>query len=138
MAKTNKIKAGKPKQGPLIKAEEPPNTQKLPPIFSLQRIQSGDYCFSCLDQEHKASFAEAIFKRKILTWAEINNAHRHGLGFEKISKKSIKTSIPPFITEDQDHFLAFRYHGKNPLVGYRIGQIFYVLWFDHNFTLYDH
>ncbi|MBV1789032.1 hypothetical protein KQ940_13320 [Marinobacterium sp. D7] len=139
MAKNkNGIKAGNRKQGILVKANEPQSTEKLPLIFSLERVQRGNYCFSTLDKEHKAAFADSIFKRKELLWSDIKGAGRHGLGTEKISKSAINTSIPPFITEDQDHFLAFRYHGLNPIVGYRIGQIFYVLWFDHDFTLYDY
>ena len=137
MAK-KRIKAKKPKQGVLVKARDVPNYDNYPPVFSLERVQQGTYCFSSLDQVHKAQFAEAMFRRKGITWREIKTAGRHGLGFEKISRHGIKAPIPPFITEDEDSFLAFRYHGMNPMVGYRIHDVFYVLWFDHNFTLYSH
>ncbi|UAA38792.1 hypothetical protein KIH87_19395 [Paraneptunicella aestuarii] len=94
--------------------------------------------FSSLDQEHKAMFSEAIFRRKSLTWNDIKSSDRHGLGTEKIPKTSINAPIPRFKTEDIENFLVFRYHGKDPMVGYRQKDIFFVLWFDHNFTLYDH
>ncbi|WP_332420243.1 hypothetical protein [Vibrio metschnikovii] len=108
------------------------------PIFSLERLQAGSFCLQCLDQEGKAFFAEAIFRRKNNTWREIKQMPRHGLGFEKIDRKSISAPIPNFITPDVDHFLSFRFHGKRPMVGYRQNDVFYVLWFDNNFTLYDH
>ncbi len=133
-----RIKAAASKQGATVKSQEPPNYDKHAPIFSLERLQTGSYCFSVLDQEHKAMFAEAIFRRKSLTWTEIKKAPKHGLGTEKIPKDAIKAPMPSFITEEVDEFLVFRYHGKNPMVGYRQKDVFFVLWFDHNFTLYDH
>jgi hypothetical protein len=133
-----RIKANKAKQGGLVKSQEPPNYDNFPPIFSLEKLQPGNYCLSCLDQENKAMFAEAIFRRKSLTWNQIKQQDKHGLGTEKISKSSIKAPIPRFITEDVDDFLVFRYHGLRPMVGYRQKDVFYVLWFDHNFSLYDH
>ena len=136
--RSNKIKVAKPKQGSLIKSQEPQNHDLEPPLFSLEKVQSGDYCFSKLDQEHKAMFAESIFRRKQLSWSEIKKQDRHGLGLEKIPKRIIRAGIPRFITEDEDHLLAFRYHGKRPMVGYRIRNVFYVLWFDHDFSLYSH
>lgn len=117
---------------------EPPNFDSKPPVFSLEKIVNSKYCLSQLNQEDKASFADAIFRRKNLPWIEIKKADRHGLGTEKIARGSIKAEIPKFITDDVDHFLAFRFHGKKPMVGYRNRDIFYVLWFDHDFTLYDH
>lgn len=114
------------------------NHDERPPIFSLERLQPGEYCLSELDKEHKAAFADSMFKRKDKSWRELNQAPRHGIGFEKIDKTSIKAPIPKFITEDVDYFLAFRFHGKKPMVGYRQKNIFYVLWFDHNYTVYQH
>lgn len=45
---------------------------------------------------------------------------------------------PPYGRDDMDHFLAFRYKGMSSMIGYRQRNVFYVLWFDHDFTLYDH
>lgn len=133
-----RIKGRKPKAGERIKATDTPDYDKSSPIFSLEKLQQGDYCLSSLDQENKAMFAEAIYRRKSVTWAEIKKLPRHGLGTEKMSKHRIKAAIPQFITEDVSDFLVFRYHGLRPMVGYRQRNIFFVLWFDHNFTLYDH
>ncbi|RVU39983.1 hypothetical protein EOE67_08735 [Rheinheimera riviphila] len=133
-----RIKKEKPQQGSLVKSVEPPNYDQKPPIFSLEKLQSGKYCLSELDQENKAMFADAIFRRKNLTWNDIKKADRHGLGTEKIAKNAINAPIPKFITEDMDTYLVFRYHGLRPMVGYRQRDVFYVLWFDSDFTLYAH
>ena len=133
-----RIKKQKPKQGRLVKSVEPINYDQFPPIFSLEKIQRGKYCLSSLDQEHKAMFSEAIFRRKSTSWSEIKRLDRHGLGTEKITKSAINAPMPKFITEDVSDFLVFRYKGMNPMVGYRQRDIFFVLWFDHDFTLYAH
>lgn len=137
MAAKDRIRGKKPKQGALIKSQDPPDYNKSPPIFSLEKLQPGNYCLSCLDQEHKAAFADAIFRRKSLTWNEVLRAHKHGLGTEKIPRGQISAPTDG-VTEDVEDFLAFRYHGLNPMIGYRQRNVFYVLWFDHNFSLYDH
>lgn len=133
-----RIQASNPKQGSIVKSQEPINYDSHPPIFSLERLQPGKYCLSCLDQEHKAMFSEAIFRRKTINWNDIKKLPKHGLGTEKIAKSSIKAGIPSFITDEVDDFLVFRYKGLNPMVGYRQRNVFFVLWFDHDFTLYDH
>lgn len=133
-----RIKGRKPKQGNVVKSQEPPNYDNHPPIFSLEKLQPGKYCLSMLDQEHKAMFSEAIFRRKSISWSQIKQLPRHGLGTEKITKSCIRAPIPKFVTEDLDGFLVFRYMGLNPMVGYRQRDIFFVLWFDHDFTLFDH
>ena len=117
------------------KSQDTPDYNRHPPVFSLEKLQRGSYCFSSLDSENKASFADAIYKRKSMTWGEILRADRHGLGTEKISKSAIKAALPDFVGVD---YLAFRYSGLKSMVGYRQKNIFFVLWFDHNFTLYNH
>lgn len=132
-----KLKADKNKSEHFI-IDEPEDYNMMTPLFSLERLQSGDYCLSKLEKDDKAAFADAIFKRRNSTWNQIQQMSRHGLGHEKIDVTSIKVAIPKFITEDEHNLLAFRYSGKKPMIGYRIKNIFYILWFDHNFTIYDH
>ena len=72
-----------------------------------------------------------------LTWNEIRSAHRHGLGGEKIDRTAIKRPIPSHVTEDVT-FLAYRFSGMKPMVGYRLKEMFHIIWLDRDFTLYDH
>jgi hypothetical protein len=138
MSKKKNIPQPEKNKGKRFTSQDPINYDNKPPIFSLERLKEGKYCFSHLDQKDKAAFAESIFKRRNIPWKNIKNLPRHGLGIEKISKSSIKTALPKNITADFDDFLVFRFSGKKPMVGYRIHDIFYVLWFDHDFTLYNH
>lgn len=133
-----KIQDVRPSKGKRIAAIEPVDYDSSVPMFSLERIQPGGYCFSNLPQDQKAFFGEAIYRRRQITWKDIKNLDRHGLGCEKIARTSIKAPIPGFIKDDFDLFLAFRFNGLRPMVGYRVRDVFYVLWFDHNFTLYPH
>lgn len=138
MAKPKRIKGKLGKQGNAVKSQEPVNYDDNPPIFSLEKLQTGKYCLSSLDQENQAKFADAIFRRKSLTWNQIKRCDRHKLGTEKIPRNQIKASIPKFITADFEEFLVFRYNGSKPMVGYRQRDIFFVLWFDYDLSLYDH
>ena len=72
-----------------------------------------------------------------MTWAQIKTADRMGLGFETIARSSITAGIPRHITDDV-RLLAFRFFGNAPMVGYRDGRVFFVLWLDRSFTLYNH
>lgn len=117
------------------KSQGTPDYNKQPPIFSLEKVLGGCYCFSGLDSKNKACFADAIYRRRGMTWGEILRADRHGLGTEKISESAINAALPDMVGVQ---YLALRYNGKRPMVGYRQKNIFFVLWFDHDFTLYDH
>jgi hypothetical protein len=133
-----KIRKPDKNKGKRISANETVDYDESPPIFSLERLQGGKHCFSRLESDDKAAFAESIFRRRGLKWKDIKKEGRHGLGFEKIALSSIKAQPPRFITQDEKHVLAFRFSGMKPMVGIRQKNIFYVIWFDKDFTLYDH
>lgn len=72
-----------------------------------------------------------------LTWQQLSQAPRHGQGFESIARKAIKGTFPSVLTQDVT-ILAFRFNGKAPMVGFRSGEVFHVVWLDRTFELYDH
>ncbi len=137
MAKS-KIPSRSPSSGRRLQvhADAAESPQHQPPLFSLRHLRR-DFSLSDCTQEEKAAFADTLHKLSQMTWAEINTAPRHGSGHEIISRDAIKSSIPDHITEDVN-LLAFRFHGKAPMIGYRDGAIFYVVWIDPHFKLYDH
>lgn len=138
MAK-GKVKATNTKNATNIKVEPPKvDYDKLPILFSFEKLVGDKYCYNNLIDEDKKQLLESIVKRRAMPWTEIKKTHKHGLGMEKINRGSIKGAIPKFITEDMDHFLAFRFSGKKPMVGYREKNIFYILWLDNDYTLYPH
>jgi len=114
--------------------QESPEQQ--PPYFSLRYV-SNRHCITDCELHDKAAFADTLRKLSQLTWVELKQCRRHALGYEKISRSSISAGIPSHIKEDVQ-FIAFRYSGKKPMIGYRDGAVFYIIWFDDKFSLYPH
>lgn len=113
------------------------STQKLKPHFSFEHLRQG-YSISDCDRDQKAMLADRLQELSQLTWAQIAASDRHGQGSEIIVRDAIRgDGIPSHITSDVN-LLAFRCFGMSPMVGYRKGQVFYVVWLDRNFSLYDH
>ncbi|MFB2921939.1 hypothetical protein [Aerosakkonema funiforme] len=115
-------------------SDVPPEQQ--PPLFSLRYINK-DYSLSQCTKDEKAAFADTLDRLSQLTWNQIKASPRHGLGYEKIERNSINSSIPTHIKDDVN-FIAFRFCGMAPMVGYRDGAVFYIIWLDRDFTLYPH
>lgn len=116
-------------------------TESQPPIFSLYHLRK-DYCLSKCAKDEKAAFADTLHKLSQLTWSDLNQAPKHGVGFEKIHRKSFNNErcIPSHITEDVN-IIAFRFSGKKAMVGYRDPldrKLFHIVWLDRDFTLYPH
>ncbi len=122
-----------------IKAPKPVNYDKELLLFSFERVQDNSkYGFSKLSKEQKIDLINSIFKRRDKSWNDLNKSSRHNLGFEKIKIEEIRLERPRFLTEDTTLWV-FRYTGSNhAMVGYRVRNIFYILWFDFDYTLYKH
>ncbi len=61
MPKKKSILQHEKNKGKRLSSQEPINYDNKPPIFSLERLMPGHYCFSNLEQKDKAAFAESIF-----------------------------------------------------------------------------
>lgn len=81
--------------------------------------------------------AEAMFRRRERTWRQLRSDDKHGLGSETISRDALKVALPPCVTDDAT-ILAFRFKGKAPMVGFKLEGVFYILWLDRAFDVYDH
>jgi hypothetical protein len=127
----------KQKRNKLTSAKVSFSTQQEHPIFCLKYLDRKYYSLSVCTKEEKAAFADTLDRLSQLTWAEISKSSRHGLGYEKIAQNSIRATIPRHIKDDII-FMAFRFYGKAPMVGYREDIIFHILWIDRDFTLYQH
>jgi len=106
------------------------------PAFSFEFLQSG-HCITLCDERDRLSFIDNMRILSQMTWQQIRNAPRHGLGSEKINRDSFKVKIPNWVTDDIT-FIAIRFSGLKPMVGYQSGRIFQVVWFDRDFDVYDH
>lgn len=135
----NKFRGAQPTQGKYVRPQPPESKSDSQeyPIFSL-RFLDKDYCLSLCQTKEKAAFADTIHKLCQRTWSDIRQLNRHKAGYEKIARNKITGKIPAHITEDVEHFLAFRFYDMAPMVGYKEGTVFYVIWLDRSFKLYDH
>jgi hypothetical protein len=94
--------------------------------------------FNCCEDDDRLYLAQRMFMLSRMPWRQIRQGSRGGFGSEKIDRLSIKLAVPTTVTEDIQHFYALHYVGKKRFVGYKVGQVFYILWVDHNFTVYKH
>jgi hypothetical protein len=110
------------------------NPDKLPPKFSFRYLDR-KYCITrCTDQE-RVGFVNKMYQLSQQTWSQLRQAPRHGLGYEKIDRDSIRAGIPP--ARRKLHRIQVPRPGA--MVGYRSDDgTFYIVWFDRDFTLYDH
>lgn len=135
----NRISKKKLKSGKRVPSKPVPEQRNFDgknPIFSLRHLNSG-YCISKCDKKDRLSFVDKIRVISQLSWAQIKSTHRHATGFEKLPRNTFKIGIPTHITEDQT-LIAFRFSGKKPMIGYRDRDIFHIIWFDNDFSVYDH
>lgn len=117
--------------------ERPPDYNAETPKFCLTHLQP-DFDVEALDAEGRAAFATALHKRSKMTWTEILRSPRHGLGSENIPVSQLKVNLP-VVFEGQEKVLVLRYHGKLPMAGVRVNDVYHLLWLEPEFnTLYDH
>lgn len=145
MPKNIKKPKGNPKTGKI----NPPsgtvsreNTDRLPPIFSLTEMQDGVFDLDLCQDKEKCSLIDRIRLLSKNTWQQLKSSPKHGIGYEKIEFGAIigqNTLQKKQEIESQGYkLIAFRFHGKAPIVGYRDGRIFHLVWIDRNFSLYNH
>ena len=136
--KGNKLKQRDNSGGKRLKTQvtSSGSTQSQTPLFCLNMLR-GNYCLSQCEQEEKAAFADTLHKLSKLTWAQIMASNRHGSGCEIIARDSLKFDLPSTVTDDV-RVLAFRFHRKAPMLGFRNGRTFHVFALDRDFTAYPH
>lgn len=139
MAKPNSQKS---KAAPFLKggkSPEPTRPDDHPPAFSFEKMQdkSGS-SFNCCQDDDRLHLAKRIFMLSRTPWKTIRAAPSSGFGSEEMPRHRIKRPIPNSVTEDVTSFTCLHFVSTKRFVGYRVGQIFYVLWIDHDFSVYDH
>jgi hypothetical protein len=138
MAKKLKSRVGD--QGSRIGLSQGPaqaDPDALPPKFCLRNLQSS-HCITACNEQERAAFAYSLFKLSRLPWQELRQAPRHGLGYEKIARVSIRCGIPATVSDDVQ-LIAFRFSGMKAMVGFRSGDgVFKRTVGDRDFTVYHH
>jgi hypothetical protein len=132
----------KAKKAPFLKQAAPvppPNPDDQPPAFSFEKMQDGSgNSFNCCEDDDRLYLAKRLFMLSRIPWKQIRGAPRTGFGSEEIPRAQVRPGVPSVVTEDVTFFHALHYVGNKRFLGYRIGQVFYILWVDHNFSVYDH
>jgi hypothetical protein len=136
------MKAPKIEKGRHIKSHGAPQSNVIDtldyPVFCFRHLQGKYDFYACqAKHDHIIGFVNQLYNLSKLMWNEIQLAPKHGIDSEKISRDAIKPAIPQIATHDVT-FLALRYHGKNPMIGFRNGTVFHILWIDHDFSVYNH
>ncbi|MFC1771110.1 hypothetical protein ACFLZV_04400 [Candidatus Margulisiibacteriota bacterium] len=137
-----RIKSKQPQGGERLKTPDNSSVSTLTkkPIFSLEFLCK-NYCISKCNKEQKAGILDKLHKWSKLTWKEIINSPKNALGHEKIKRDSIKIKKIPTLVKEV-YVLSTRFNsGKNKksrLLGYRVNEIFYLLWIDKDGKLYEH
>jgi hypothetical protein len=107
------------------------------PKFCLHFI-AGDFDVHALAADQQAAFAKTLQKLSSSTWRDLKLAPRHGQGTELIPRDQIRAPIPAQF-QDEPRFMVFRYHGKLPMAGVRVRDVYHVLWIEPGFgQLYAH
>jgi hypothetical protein len=123
--------------GTLRQPADPPNYDGETPKFCLHHICNG-FDVHAVGADQQAAFAKTLQKLASSTWKELLQAPRHGQGFEYVPAAQIKAPIPPHF-QGESRFMMFRYHGKLPMGGIRIRDVYHVLWIERAFgELYHH
>ena len=81
--------------------------------------------------------ANTLSQLSLMTWGEIANAPSHGLGQETLAQTAINVGMPAIISGDVKLY-ALRFSGLKPMVGFKEGAIFQIVWLDRAFEVYDH
>jgi hypothetical protein len=106
------------------------------PVFCLRNLQAG-YDIDDLQADDQRHFIKRLRHLSKMEWSAVMSAPRHGAGKENISRAALRVAVPPSI--DRDAVLwALRYSQRKAMVGWRKGDVFHVIWIDHNFSVYKH
>lgn len=123
----------------LTHSSSPISTDLLPPTFSLHYMTlNTGYCLTRCTVHERAAFASRIREMSQLTWIQIKGSGRHGQGCEEIPQRQIRGSKIPTGVHPDATLLSFRCIGTAPMVGFREGQMFHIVWIDRDYTLYKH
>ena len=112
------------------------------PTFCFRHLHSKYNMTTCCASDRK--FPKALIKKigtlSQMTWSDIQLSSRKGLGSEKITRSSLKVSVPSSISSDVQSFLSFYFAGTDGrLIGYRgADTLFHAGFIDTKLNVYNH
>ena len=106
-------------------------------MFTLHHLASKDHCVSSCASHEQAQVALALEKRAQFSWGQLRQMGRKELGYETISRHSLKAAVPTHFTADETP-ISFRMANHGRLIGFRQDEVFHIVWIDVQFELYAH
>jgi len=113
-----------------------PSSELTWPVFCLRHLQPG-YDVDNLSKDERCHLLGRLRLLSKLEWRQIEQTHRHGMGKENIARTAIRPPLPSVVTTDIKLW-SLRFSGIKPMIGFRVGAVFHLLWIDHNFSVYPH
>lgn len=89
-------------------------------------------CVDCLDQDLLRHFVKRLHKWSSMTWQQVQDAPREGLGHEKIPIRQLKSGVSIQVSPDVEEVLSFRIDGSIRMLGLRQGEQLNVLYVGHH------
>lgn len=115
---------------------EAANLQK--PKISFEFL-NGKYCISKCESKEKAQVIDTLYRISQSTWQELIQLGKNGSGYEQFSRKQLRCHIPDTaIFQNHDKVTIFHRKDKIPIVGFRIGETFYIFCVDRDYSAYGH
>ncbi len=133
MGKGNAPDRGRARPDPSVTGVEADESY---PVLCLRFVQSR-FGFEELTEKQRSEFIRKWAKRAQLSWTELVQHSRKGLGFENIPAHEIKRQAPESLAAGR--YLVMRHEGNHAVVGVRAGGAYRVLWIEANYgDVYDH
>jgi len=138
-------KKGKIDFGKFERQEEDPALEVSTPdlTFSFKHICMDEHAPQQCSYPQLKSFNDKIRILSCLPWSSIDSSPRETNGYEIMPRPSLKRTIPTVVPAKAE-ILIFRFGGgsgsKNSgrIAGFKLKDVFYVLFVDSKLNLYDH
>lgn len=125
-----------PKDNPNIKPGPLPDNPGCPTL-SFRLLEKG-WGFEDLSPDKAHAFLEKWIKRGNMTWDEIMQAPKHGLGSESLPAKQILPQLPKWM-DTNSKLIVLRHFDRLAQVGIRHSDVFEVVWIEPEYNkLYSH
>lgn len=135
--KRNRLKKLSPNRSSNFEIKEDVDYDNQKPIFSFKYMKYNSlYCLSRCDHKDKAGVVSKLVMLSQLSWKEIISESRSGNGFEHMPINTFSVPMPPYVTEDVDRLMVFRFSKVGRFAGQRERDIFHILLVGEN--LYPH
>jgi|SRR5579884_1091907 len=116
-----------------------PSPDDQHPVFCFRYMdRNGKYCIGACEKDEKVALLNKLEMLSQAPWKQWKQTNYKAGGYTEIDRSAIRAGIPAFVTEDVTKFGRVRFKDKAPMVGYKVGAVFHVLWLDRDMTLYDH